>query len=142
MSLSQEEKVNRIVYTAGTWDVFHWGHFRLLQRVRAMSDILIVGVSTDALVQRYKDHLPVDSFAVRYQTICELASADVVLPQIQQFDVDRMRRLGVTEVVLGNDWVAKSTSELEHLKSQMCVTFLSRTENVSSSLIRNFLQRK
>ncbi len=33
----------------GTYDVFHYGHVRLLEREKSLGDYLIVGVSTDAL---------------------------------------------------------------------------------------------
>ena len=126
----------RIIYTAGTWDVFHYGHLRMIQRVREMADVLIVGVSTDQLVSRYKGHTPIDPFPIRYQTICELGIADVVIPQIQQFHLDRMEKLHVTEVVMGSDWSKKTTDALERLKDRISVVFLTRTESVSSSDIR------
>jgi len=37
------------VITFGTFDVFHVGHLRILERAKALGDYLIVGVSTDQL---------------------------------------------------------------------------------------------
>ena len=37
------------VITFGTYDVFHVGHLRILQRARELGSYLIVGVSTDKL---------------------------------------------------------------------------------------------
>jgi cytidyltransferase-like protein len=47
------------VITFGTFDVFHVGHLRLLERARSLGDRLAVGVSTDELNFRKKERLPV-----------------------------------------------------------------------------------
>ena len=37
------------VITYGTFDLFHEGHYRLLQRAKALGDYLIVGVTTETV---------------------------------------------------------------------------------------------
>lgn len=141
MSMNQDgnEGLYRIAYTAGTWDLFHIGHLSLLERARAMSQFLIVGVSTDDLVVGYKGRRPIDSFETRYRTICQVSGADAVIPQIRQFDAQRMKRLGVTHVIIGDDWKEKPSLALESLKEAVEVVFISRTAGVSSSTIRKHL---
>ena len=39
----------KTIITFGTFDVFHIGHLRILQRAGQLGDRLIVGISSDAL---------------------------------------------------------------------------------------------
>lgn len=48
----------KTVITFGTFDVFHVGHLRLLQRARALGERLLVGVSSDALNIAKKGRAP------------------------------------------------------------------------------------
>ena len=43
-----------IVFTNGIFDILHAGHVQLLQRAKALGDILIVGINTDASARRLK----------------------------------------------------------------------------------------
>lgn len=44
----------RVVLTNGTFDILHVGHARYLEAARALGDILIVGINSDASVRGYK----------------------------------------------------------------------------------------
>lgn len=44
----------RIVYHAGVWDLFHAGHLSVLERSKALGDLLVVGVVTDDGAAAYK----------------------------------------------------------------------------------------
>ena len=43
-----------VVYTSGTFDMFHSNHLKMIKYARGLGDTLIVGVSTDELVSSYK----------------------------------------------------------------------------------------
>ena len=59
----------RTVLTFGTFDVFHVGHLRVIERAAALGDRLVVGVSADALNLRKKGREPVFSESERLATI-------------------------------------------------------------------------
>lgn len=68
----------KTVITFGTFDVFHVGHLRLLQRARTLGERLLVGVSSDALNIAKKGRAPVYHQDDRMAIIAGLACVDGV----------------------------------------------------------------
>ncbi|MDR2473455.1 MAG: adenylyltransferase/cytidyltransferase family protein [Tannerella sp.] len=95
-----------IVYTSGTFDMFHYNHLRMINYARSLGDILIVGVSTDELVASYKDK-PVIPFNERLQIIEALKTPDIVIPQRTLDHTDIVAKLNIDAFVVGDDWVGK-----------------------------------
>ena len=50
--------MSKTVITFGTFDVFHVGHLRVIERAASLGDRLVVGVSADALNERKKGRAP------------------------------------------------------------------------------------
>ncbi len=99
---SQDRKV---VFTNGCYDLLHPGHIRLLERARALGDVLILALNTDSSVQRLKGPTrPLLSEKERAEIACALAAVDAVT----LFDEDTPRELiaAVLPDVLikGADW--------------------------------------
>ena len=68
----QNAGMPRTVITFGTFDVFHVGHLRVIERAAALGDRLVVGVSADALNLRKKGREPVFSQAERLAIVAAL----------------------------------------------------------------------
>jgi cytidyltransferase-like protein len=59
-----------IIFTLGSWDMFHPGHARYLQKARTLGDFLIVGVNSDQLVRKCKGpYRPIDPELARLETV-------------------------------------------------------------------------
>lgn len=69
----------RIVFTNGCFDLLHVGHTRYLQEARAMGDVLVVGLNSDASVRRLKGpHRPLVSEDDRAELVAALGCVDHV----------------------------------------------------------------
>jgi choline-phosphate cytidylyltransferase/glycerol-3-phosphate cytidylyltransferase len=95
-----------IVYTSGTFDMFHYNHLKMINYARSLGDILIVGVSTDELVASYKDK-PIIPFSERLQIIEALKTPDIVIPQRTLDHTEIVKKLNIDAFVVGDDWFGK-----------------------------------
>jgi D-beta-D-heptose 7-phosphate kinase/D-beta-D-heptose 1-phosphate adenosyltransferase len=67
----------RVVLTNGTFDILHVGHVRYLEAARAMGDILVVGINSDASARGYKGPgRPVVPQDERAEIVAALACVD------------------------------------------------------------------
>lgn len=87
-------KDKTIVYTSGTFDMFHYNHLRMINYARSLADILIVGVSTDELVSSYKAK-PIIPFHERLQIIEALKTPDIVIPQHSLDHTEIVKKLNI-----------------------------------------------
>ncbi|HBJ76349.1 MAG TPA: glycerol-3-phosphate cytidylyltransferase [Porphyromonadaceae bacterium] len=95
-----------IVYTSGTFDMFHSNHLKMIEYARGLGDILIVGVSTDELVCSYKP-APTIPFNERIEIVKALKMPDMVIPQRTLDHTEIVKKLNIDAFVVGDDWVGK-----------------------------------
>jgi glycerol-3-phosphate cytidylyltransferase len=95
-----------IVYTSGTFDLFHSNHLKMIKYARGLGDVLIVGVSTDELVSSYKKP-PIIPFEERIQIIEALRYPDIVIPQHSLDHTEIVKKLHINVFVVGDDWLGK-----------------------------------
>ena len=118
------------VITFGTFDIFHVGHVRILERAKEMGDTLIVGVSSDALNQSKKGRLPVYSQAERVKIISALKCVDeVFIEESLELKGEYIKQHNADILVMGDDWQGK----FDHLKEYCEVVYLPRTPSVSTT---------
>lgn len=124
----------RTVITYGTYDLFHEGHRRLLERARALGDRLIVGVTSDEY-DRSRGKLNVaQSLPERIENVKSTGLVDRVL--VEEYDgqkIHDIEKWGVDTFAIGSDWLGK----FEYLKDYCDVVYLERTRGISSTKLRN-----
>ena len=95
-----------VVYTSGTYDMFHSNHLKMIKYARGLGDTLIVGVSTDELVCSYK-RAPIIPFEERMAIIEALKYPDIVIPQRTLDHTEIVKKLNIDVFVVGDDWQGK-----------------------------------
>ena len=117
------------VITYGTFDLFHIGHLRLLERAAALGDRLFVGISTDEF-NDVKGKACVQPYDERAAIVAALSVVDVVFPEsCWEQKVPDIQRIGADVFVMGADWAG----EFDYLKAYCDVVYLKRTEGVSTT---------
>lgn len=122
----------RRVITFGTFDVFHLGHLRLIERAAKLGGRLIVGVSTDSLNLKKKGRLPIYSEAERLAIISALRDvSEVFLEESLEQKGDYIQRYRADVLAMGDDWRGKFDEY-----SKFCeVVYLERTPSVSTTAV-------
>lgn len=128
----------KIVFTSGSWDLFHIGHLNILERSKALGDKLIVGVSTDELIEEYKGMTPVIPFEERARIVGSIKCVDKVVKQTVLTEIRQLQEFQIEIVTIGDDWKDKYLAGLEWIKSQPGkeVVYFDYTLGVSTSSIK------
>ena len=130
---------NRIVvYTSGTFDMFHSNHLKMIKYARGLGDTLIVGVSTDELVCSYK-RPPIIPFEERMAIIEALKYPDIVIPQRSLDHTELVKKLNIDVFVVGDDW----TGKYDYLKELgVTVFYFPYCDGVSTTKIKEEILHK
>lgn len=132
-----------IGYTSGVYDMFHIGHLNLLERAKKMCDFLVVGVSTDEVVENNKHKKPVISYQDRAKIVEAIRYVDKVIAQ-ERYDVqgkvDVVLKYKIDIVFVGSDW--QGTEKWQQIENELSkygckVVYLPHTDGISSSMLRN-----
>lgn len=127
----------KTVITYGTFDLFHIGHLRLLQRLKALGDKLIVAVSTDEF-NELKGKKTVIPYEQRAEIVENIKCVDMVIPEKnwEQKATD-IKTLDVDIFAMGSDWEGK----FDFLKEYCEVVYLPRTKDISSTQVKQELDK-
>lgn len=133
----------KIGYTSGVFDLFHIGHLNILKNAKQYCDFLIVGVSTDELVESYKHKKPIVPFEERIAIVEAIKYVNQVVPQT---DMDKRKAwdtLHYDALFHGDDWKGselynKYIAQFEGTGVDMI--FLPHTEGTSSTLLAEVIR--
>ena len=100
-----------IVFTNGCFDILHRGHVAYLEKARQLGRSMVVGVNSDASVQRLNKgpNRPFNSVADRMAVLAALAMVDLVVPFEQDTPLELIKQILPDYLVKGGDW------ELNHI---------------------------
>ena len=138
-----------IGYTTGVYDLFHIGHLNILKKARENCDYLIVGVSTDKLVEEYKHKRPIIPFEERKAIVESIKYVDKVVPQTSMDKFRAWENLKFNIIFHGDDWKNSDIyKQMEEKLKNVGVDFVyfPYTQGTSSTIlseaVRNLNEQK
>jgi glycerol-3-phosphate cytidylyltransferase len=100
-----------IVYTGGTFDLFHSGHVNLLRRCKEIAGengTVVVSLNLDDFVYKFKNKYPVCNYQEREAVLLSCQYVDMVVPNISGADSKpSIQSINPNYIVVGSDWAKK-----------------------------------
>lgn len=138
-------KKYKIGYTQGVYDLFHVGHLNLLNLAKKDCDKLVVGVNSDDLVMKYKNHAPHISDSMRLEIIKNIKAVDHAF-LTDSLDKEKIwQQTHFDAIFIGDDWKGNErwiATEKALKPYGVDVVYLPYTKGISSTKIRKSLQEK
>lgn len=132
-----DKKITKVI-TYGTFDLFHQGHYRLLQRAKQLGDYLIVGITTESYDKTRGKLGVVDSIMTRIENVKKTGFADeIIIEDSPGQKFSDVKKYNIDIFTVGSDW----TGQFDYLKDYCKVVYLERTKDISSTMLREQKQQ-
>lgn len=129
-------KLKRVI-TYGTYDLLHYGHINLLRRAKQQGDYLIVGLSSESF-NKIKNKQSYFTYEERKLLLEAIRYVDLVIPEYSwEQKIKDVEKYKVDIFLMGDDWKGK----FDFLENYCEVVYLPRTEEISSTKIKNDLKK-
>ena len=131
------------ILTFGVFDLLHYGHMRLLERLASGGNHVVVGLASDELVAAAGKRAPFYPFAIRREMLLHTRHVDEVVLHDGKADglgrvrlvaakIELVQSMAIDEVVMGDDW----RGAYDFLAPYCRVSYLPRTVGISTTDIR------
>ena len=135
-----------IIYTGGTFNLFHEGHVELLEYCKKLAGDngkVVVSLNTDEFVARFKGNPPTMTFSQRRAVLMATRYVDEVIPNYDgENSKPAILDVKPDMVVVGMDWIEKDYCKQMNFDSQwlndqnIMLCYVPRTRGVSTTLIK------
>lgn len=137
------DRIGRVGYVPGAWEMFHIGHLRIIRRAMEHCDWLIVGVVTDEAMESSKGKSPVVPLDERIEVVGSISGVDEVVVDTSADKSIAWDKLHFDVIFKGDDW--RGTPKGDQLEADMAlrgveVHYFAYTQSSSSTLLRAALE--
>lgn len=133
----------RVVFTNGCFDLLHPGHVHYLTQAKALGDVLIVGLNSDASVKKIKGpHRPINNHVFRAQMLLGLKPVDAVVTFDDDTPIQMISMIKPRIHVKGGDYTVELLPEYDAVVSNggqvECLSFIDghSTSEIINKIIR------
>lgn len=103
--------MGKVVYTGGTFDLFHAGHIKFLKacrRIAGEDGYVLIALNTDEFIEAYKGKPPVMTYEERKTVLLACKYVDSVVPNLSGADSKpTIMTYEPDFIVIGDDWARK-----------------------------------
>ena len=116
--------------TFGTFDLFHYGHLRILQRAKELCKILVVGVSSDEL-NLQKGKQAIIPYNERVEIVKNIKGVDIVfIEDSLELKNEYIKKYNADVLIMGDDWIDKfNFVDCDNI-------YLTRTPDISTTALK------
>ncbi len=101
----ERQKMNKVVFTNGCFDLLHVGHVRYLQEAKKLGQFLVVALNTDTSVQKLKGpQRPIQNENDRGEILAALACVDATFLFSEETPAKVIQQIRPDILVKGGDW--------------------------------------
>jgi glycerol-3-phosphate cytidylyltransferase len=134
-----------LVYTGGTFDIFHSGHVNLLRQCAKLGEV-IVSLNTDAFILQYKGAIPYMTYDERKEILQACVYVSGVVPNEDGADSKpSILKIKPDIIAIGSDWAKKNYYEQMNFtqdwldEQNISLIYIPYTKGISSSRIKKRL---
>lgn len=101
----EKNKGKKIVFTNGCFDILHLGHVEYLNEAKALGEVLIIGLNSDASIKKLKgSDRPINNEEDRKEMLLNLKAVDCVQIFTEQTPEEIIKLIKPNVLVKGGDW--------------------------------------
>jgi glycerol-3-phosphate cytidylyltransferase len=136
--------MKKVLYTGGTFDLFHYGHVNFLRNCAQLADEVVVSLNTDEFISSYKKKGPILSYSERERSLLGCRYVNRVVKNVGGEDSKiSISAVNPNIIAIGDDWAKKDyyaqmqfTQEWLDEKGIVLV-YIPYTKGVSSTELRS-----
>ena len=133
MNFLNDYNIAPCTLTYGTFDVFHFGHLKLLMNASTLGLPIRIGLSTDEFNVQKNKHAKL-TYSQRKELLLNVKNVEMIFPETnwEQKKTDIVK-YNAKYLVMGSDWINK----FDYLSNLTEVRYFTRTTDISRHEIRN-----
>jgi glycerol-3-phosphate cytidylyltransferase len=135
--------MNKLLYTGGTFDLFHYGHVNFLKKCYSICSNIIVALNSDDFVKKYKEK-PIFDYQEREKSLLECQYVNKVIKHDNHFDSkSTIESVKPDIIAVGDDWCRKDYYKQMGFSQEwldennITLIYIPYTRGVSTSEIKN-----